>query len=102
MRRMTDLTYGGVKVSTTPDGLELTAKITAPQPAEYRLRFEVESANGQRVRPTDGSVSARFYLADQMMYFTVGLPAETSGEQTLHVFVNDQLDVSTPFTITAR
>lgn len=98
---MTDLEYGDITVSATSGGTELTSKITAHRRAEYKLRFEVETTDGKRIRPTNGEVSARFYLADHLMYFTVEVPRSVQGVNTLHVYVDGQLESSQPFTVAA-
>lgn len=98
---MTQLEYGRIKVFVRSAGTEVTTEITARQPAEHRLRFEVETEAGTRVRPTDAEVSARFYLTNHMMQFTVGLPSQVQGANTLHVYVDGQLEASQPFTVPA-
>ena len=98
---MTQLQHGRIKVSVRPAQIEVTAEITASQPAEHRLRFEVETPGGTRVRPTEGEVSARFYLTNHLMQFTVGLPSSVQGANTLHVYVDGLLESSQPFTVPA-
>ena len=98
---MTDLNCGDVKVAVTATGIEVTAKITAAQPAEYRLRFEVETADGSTIRLPDGEVAARFYLADQLMYFTVQMPESVRGANTLNVYADGRLEASKPFAVPA-
>lgn len=98
---MTQLQYGRIKVSVRAAGNEVTAEITADQPVEHRLRFEVETAAGARVRPTDAEVSARFYLSNHLMQFTIGLPGHVQGTNTLHVYVDGVLESSQPFTVPA-
>jgi len=98
---MTQLQYGRIKISARSAGNEVTTEITALQPAEHRLRFEVETAAGARVRPTDAEVSARFYLTNHLMQFTVGLPSDVQGANTLHVYVDGLLESSQAFTVPA-
>ena len=98
---MTQLQYGRINVSLRSAGTEVTTEITARQPAEHRLRFEVETSAGTRVRPTDAEVSARFYLTNHLMQFTVGLPGHVQGANTLHVYVDGLLESSQPFTVPA-
>jgi hypothetical protein len=96
---MTQLQYGRIKVSVRAAGSEVTSEITAGLPAEHRLRFEVETGAGARVRPTDAEVAARFYLSNHMMQFTIGLPGHVQGVNTLHVYVDGALESSLPFTV---
>lgn len=99
--RMTQLEYGRIKVSVRPTGNEVTSEITALQPSEHKIRFEVETVDGKRVRPTDAEVSARFYLSNHQMQFTVGIPGTVQGTSTLHVYVDGTLESSRPFTVPA-
>ena len=99
--RMTELEYGNIKVAVTAGGIELTTPITARERGDLKLRFEVETADGKRIKPTDAEVSARFYLANHLMYFTVGLPVSVHGANTLHVYTDGALSASQAFTVPA-
>jgi len=98
---MTELEYGNIKVAMIAGGIELTTPITAREVGDHRFRFEVETADGRRIKPTDAEVSARFYLAQHLMYFTVGLPGTMQGTGTLHVYTDGALDSSQAFTVPA-
>ncbi len=98
---MTELEYGDIKVTATASSTELTTSITARERGDYKLRFEVETSDHRRIKPTDAEVSARFYLSNHLMYFTVGLPGGLHGANTLHVYADGVLDSSRDFTLPA-
>lgn len=98
---MTELEYGTIKVASNASGSEVTAQITARERGDHKFRFEVETPDGTRIKPTDAEVTARFYLSNHLMYFSVGLPGSVRGANTLHVYTDGALEFSGAFTVPA-